>query len=226
MLFRSKLGGELKIEGYPVNGKSNTTGSYVFSASQTGQPFQQVNVNGANVGFPYASFLLGAVNSASIAQPVFPKLGKNQTGLYVQDTWKVTRKFTLDYGLRYDYSTYLREQYGRAPFFSRTKPNPTVGGQPGAVIFDRSGPGRCDCELAHNYPWAFGPRLGFAYQLNTRTVARGGFGIVYNGTAQGNGYAPTLAGSTSTITANFGEAVTTLSNGFPTSQWPAAWGHH
>ena len=132
-----KMGGELKIEGYPVNGKSNTTGSYVFGPSQTGQPFQQANVNGANVGFPYASFLLGLVNSASIAQPVFPRLGKNQTGLYVQDTWKVTRRFTLDYGLRYDYSTYLREQYGRAPFFSRTLPNPTVGGQPGAVIFDR-----------------------------------------------------------------------------------------
>jgi hypothetical protein len=218
-----KFGGELKVEGYPVHGNSNTTGSYVFSPAQTGQPFQQTAVNGANVGFGYASFLLGLVQSASIARPVYPKLGKNQTGLYIQDTWKVTRKFTLDYGLRYDYSTYLREQYGRAPFFSRTLPNPTVGGQPGAVIFDRSGPGHCNCDLAKNYPWAFGPRLGFAYQLNARTVLRGGFGIVYNGTAAGNGYAPTLAGASSNIVANFGEAITTLSAGFPAASLPPFW---
>jgi hypothetical protein len=218
-----KFGGELKVEGYPVHGNSNTTGTYVFSPAQTGEPFQQTAVNGANVGFGYASFLLGLVQSANIARPVFPKLGKNQTGLYAQDSWKVTRKLTLDYGLRYDYSTYLREQYGRAPFFSRTAPNPTVGNIPGAMIFDGSGPGHCNCDLAHNYPWAFGPRLGLAFQINPKTVFRGGFGIVYNGTAQGNGYAPTLAGATSTISGNFGEAITTLSAGFPVQSWPAFW---
>ena len=85
-----------------------------FSAAQTGQPFQNVAVNGANVGFGYASFLLGQVNSVGIANPVEPRLGKHQIGLFVQDSWKVTRKLTFDYGVRYDYSTYLREQYGRA----------------------------------------------------------------------------------------------------------------
>src|SRR6202040_4211964 len=114
------------------------------------------------------SFLLGLVNNGNIAYPVELRHGKNQTGLYVQDSWKITRRLTFDYGLRYDYSTYLREQYGRAPFFSRTAPNPTVGGIPGAVIFDGSGDGHCNCSLAKNYPWAFGPRLGFAYQLNTK----------------------------------------------------------
>jgi outer membrane receptor protein involved in Fe transport len=154
-----KLGGELKVEGYPVHGNSNTTGTYVFSPAQTGEPFQQTAVNGANVGFGYASFLLGLVQSANIARPVFPKLGKHQIGLFVQDTWKVTRKLTMDYGLRYDYSTYLREQYGRAPFFSRTAPNPTVGNIPGALIFDGNGAGHCKCALEHNYTWAFRPRL-------------------------------------------------------------------
>ena len=33
--------------------------------------------------------------------------------MFVQDSWKVTRKLTLDYGLRWDYQTYLKEQYGR-----------------------------------------------------------------------------------------------------------------
>jgi hypothetical protein len=219
-----KFGGELKIEAYPVHGNSGTTGSYAFAQAQTGQPFQQAAVAGSNVGFGYASFLLGAVNSASISRATFPKLGKNQTGLFAQDSWKVTRKFTLDYGLRYDYSTYLKEQYGRAPFFSRTLPNPTVGNIPGAVYFEGQGDGHCNCQLAHNYPWAFGPRMGLAYQINSKTVFRGGFGIVYNGTAQGNGYAPTLAGATSSIAApNFGDAATTLSAGFPMANWPPFW---
>jgi len=44
-----KVGGELKIEGLPVENQSNTTGSYGFSPSQTGEPFQQTAVGGANV---------------------------------------------------------------------------------------------------------------------------------------------------------------------------------
>ena len=75
---------------------------------------------GFNVGMGYASFLLGQVFSTSIAGQTSPKTGKKQFGLYAQDTWKVTRKLTLDYGLRYDYSTFLQEQFGRAPDFSAT----------------------------------------------------------------------------------------------------------
>ncbi len=44
-------------------------------------------------------------------------------GFYAQDSWKITRKFTLDYGLRYDYSTEAkRRQYGRMAIFDPTVP--------------------------------------------------------------------------------------------------------
>jgi len=218
-----KIGGELKIEGLPVENQSGTTGSYGFSPSQTGEPFQQTAVGGANVGFGYASYLLGLVNNVSISYPTYPKIGKNQTGLYVQDSWKVTRKLTVDYGVRYDYSTYLKEQYGRAPFFSPAVLNPTVGNLPGGAIFEGSGPGHCNCNLAHNYPWAFGPRLGFAYQITPKTVARGGFGIVYNGTEQGDGYTSTFAGSTSAVSATFGNSLSQFADGYPTQYYPPAW---
>ena len=46
-------------------------------------------------------------------RPNSAKLGYHSIGVYVQDTWKVSRRFTLDYGLRYDYQTYMTEQYGR-----------------------------------------------------------------------------------------------------------------
>ena len=141
----------------------------------------------------------------------------------MQDSWKVTRKFTFDYGLRYDYSTYLQEQYGRAPFFSATAISPKAG-IPGSTIYDGHGTGRCNCNVAQNYPYAFGPRLGIAYQINSKTVLRGGFGLVYNGTETNNNAASVLAGSAVTITSpTFGLPITTLSAGIPRSFDPAPW---
>jgi len=206
-----------------VNG--NTLGTYTFKQDETGQPYQNNPVAGFNSGFGYASFLLGQVDTISISRLTTPRMGKKQFGLYAQDTWKVTRKMTLDYGLRYDYSTYLREQYGRAPEFSPTTPNPAVGGRLGAAIYDgSSGPGRCNCDIAHNYPFAFGPRLGVAYQINPKTVLRAGFGIVYGGTATNNNAASGLAGSSATTPGlGFGLPVTTLAVGFPASAYPPAW---
>ncbi len=221
-----KMGAEFRLEGYPVENLGNTTGSYVFAADQTSLPYLNGNVlaGGQTPGFGYASFLLGDVKQVSINNPVYPKLGKNQLGVYAQDSWKVNRKFTLDYGLRYDYSTYLREQYGRAPFFSPDTPNPALNNILGAAQFDGSGAGHCNCSLAKNYPLAFGPRLGGAYQINSKTVFRAGFGVVYTGTDQNNGAATTLGGSTNAVVAPaFGSAITTLSAGIPRSFDPAPW---
>jgi len=218
-----KFGSEFRTEGYPPIVDGNTDGVYTFSAAETGQPFQTAPVNGANVGFGYASFLLGLVDQVQMSNPTHPRTGKKQLGLYAQDTWKVTRRFTLDYGLRYDYSTYLREQYGRAPEFSPTTIHPTLG-IPGAAIYDGHGPGRCNCDIAHNYPYAFGPRLGGAYQITPKTVFRTGFGIVYSGTAVNNNSSSGLAGSSATTVApSFGVPVTTLSAGLPLSFRPAPW---
>jgi hypothetical protein len=218
-----KFGSEFRTEGYPVDSIASTDGSYVFSPAQTGQPFQNVNVNGANVGFGYASFLLGHVNSVTIGWPTNPRLGKKQFGAFAQDTWKITRKLTLDYGIRYDYMTYLREQYGRAPFFSAEAIHPALGIR-GASVYDGHGPGRCNCTLAHNYPWGLAPRLGLAYQITPKTVARLGFGIVYANTAHHNNSAGGLAGASATTpTPTFGFPITTLSQGIPVSFRPPEW---
>ena len=220
-----KVGSEFQTQGYPPKVNGNTLGTYAFAPAETGQPYQNTPVAGFNSGFAYASFLLGGADSIGISRLTTPRMGKKQFGLYAQDTWKVTRKLTLDYGLRYDYSTYLREQYGRAPEFSATTPNPAAGGRLGAAIYDgNAGPGRCNCNIAHNYPFAFGPRLGVAYQLDPKTVVRLGFGIVYGGTAVNNNAAGGLAGSSaSNATPNFGFPITTLAQGYPTSAYPPAW---
>jgi hypothetical protein len=151
-------------------------------------------------------------------------MGKKQLGLYAQDSWKVTRKLTVDYGLRYDFSTYLKEQYGRAPEFSATTPNPSAGNLLGATIYEGTGPGHCNCNIAHNYPFAFGPRLGVAYQINSKTVFRAGFGIVYGGTAVNNNAAGGLAGSSANnAQPTFGSPAAILAQGYPATGYPPAW---
>jgi len=217
-----KFGSEFRTENYYAGGYG-TDGSYAFIAAPTGQPFQNTAVGGANVGLGYASFLLGLVNSVSISGPTSPRTGKKQFGVYAQDTWKVTRRLTLDYGLRYDYSTFLQEQYGRAADFSATAIHP-LAGIPGAAVYDGSGPNRCNCQIAHNYPWAFGPRLGAAYQINSKTVFSLGFGIVYNGTEENNNATGGLASSAATNTAStFGTWITTLQTGISTAFYPRTW---
>jgi hypothetical protein len=183
-----KFGGSLDLVGFYERGVAQK--NFAFSDAETAEPYQVSLVNGTSSangsgaytpGFPYASFLLGSVDNANIDPTYDARFGHHALGLYAQDSWKVTPKFTLDYGLRWDYSTYYTEQYGRSPQFDPSLANPTAGGHPGATIYQAN----CNCQFAHNYPYGFGPRLGFAYQAIPKTVLRGGFGIVYSGVGAG-----------------------------------------
>jgi len=217
-----KFGAEFRTDGFKSLAAGDD-GIYTFAADQTGQPFQQTAVGGVNVGLSYASFLLGLPKTVTMNGPTDPRLGKKQLGMYAQDTWKITRKFTLDYGLRYDYSTYLRESQGRAPGFSLTAIHP-LAGLPGASIYDGSGAKRCNCDFSSNYPFAASPRLGLAYQITPKTVFRAGFGIVYNGTGQNNQATNTVANASGSGTSGtFGGPITTLSVGYPALFDPRSW---
>ncbi len=182
-----KFGGELRNGGNYTQAASQDT--FAFSSAQTAMPYvvntstgtSVANIGGNHIGFPYASFLLGAVDTANIDPYSDVRFGKQQWGFYAQDSWKVTRKLTLDLGVRYDYMRYYQEQYGRSPNFAPLLPNPTAGGHPGAVTYQAI----CKCSFAQNYPLAFAPRVGFAYQVLPKTVVRGGFGVVYASTAFG-----------------------------------------
>jgi hypothetical protein len=221
-----KAGAELRVQGYVTSIYTNTSGLFNFSGDQTGLPSTNgQNLGGGTIGFPYASFLLGGVNQLTVTEVPHYRLGKQQWGFFVQDTWKVTRKLTLDYGLRYDYSGYFKEQYGRFANFSSAARNPSAGGLPGAVIFEGSGAGHCECDFAHSYPLALAPRLGAAFQITPKTVLRAGFGIVYTGTGDVNGATGSGQQFFTPISApSFGDAVMVLRDGItlPRSQyqWP------
>jgi len=170
------------IEGFPDKGVNRSNVNYGTSATETGNPDElRLGLSGVTgtTGFGYASFLLGQVDNLNINPATQSKLGYHSFAFYAQDSWKITRKLTLDYGLRYDFETYLKEQYGRMPntVFNVTNP---VTGTPGATLFEGYGGGRCNCAFSHNYPYAFGPRLGVAYQVLPKTVIRGGVALQYN----------------------------------------------
>lgn len=216
-----KFGGELIIDGYPEHSGWRANGAFGLSNAETADPWQNLQpFNISNpTGFSYASFMLGLVDDIQISPNTQTKTGTTSMGFYAQDSWKVTKRFTLDYGLRYDYQTYLKEEYGRMPVVSFTAINPTVG-LPGAEIYGAT----CNCQLSHNYPFAFGPRIGAAYQINSKTVLRTGAGITYGVVQTPQGIQYSLANYYSFNATGYG--ISPSPNGFPVANpypnvtWP------
>ena len=175
-----KLGGEWRLNSWSDRNSRGSQGILNFSAAETGLPYlQSTNVGGGTVGFPYASFLLGLADTASVNAVQDPQWRKQAWGLFIQDTWKITRKLTLDYGLRWDLQSQGHEIHYRTSMFGPTTPNPAAGNLPGALIYEGYGAGRCNCQFTKTYPFAIGPRIGAAYQIDSKTVLRGGFGVSY-----------------------------------------------
>ena len=167
-----KTGAEMWYQG-AITGPPTGVG-LTFGANATGLPATITTTSAFSPGFAYASFLLGGISSAQQNSPVNARMHKKQWGIFVQDSWKVTRKLTVDYGLRWDYATAAHEQYGRSANLGLI-PNPAAGGRIGAPIFEAT----CGCDFVSKYPYAVAPRFGFAYELNQKTVLRGGWGLAY-----------------------------------------------
>jgi hypothetical protein len=175
-----KAGGEFRIDSFTDRNSKGATGVFNFSANQTGLPYlQSATVGGGSIGFPLASFLLGAADTASVSSVQDPQWRRTSWSLFVQDTWRVTNKLTLDYGLRWDLAGQGHELYYRTAAFDPNTANPAAGGLPGATTYEGYGQGRCNCTFAKTYPYAIGPRLGAAYQISSKTVLRAGWGISY-----------------------------------------------
>ena len=149
--------------------------------SNTGAPAYQTNLS----GFAYASYLLGAVDSTSTTIQPFSDIGAryHTVAPYVQDDYKVTPKLTLNLGLRWDYMPSFREVLNRWSFLNPNELNPYTGNM-GSFQFagNYGGPGAsCGCTSPVNTYWKnWGPRFGFAYAVDDKTVFRGGFSILYS----------------------------------------------
>src|SRR4029450_6798569 len=131
-------------------------------------------------GSSYASFLLGAVFTATA--DIAPAWGARliRYGVFAQDECHATPNLTVSYGLRWDYDPPISEVQDKISSFQPNLPNPGAGGRPRALAFVGSGPGRIGGDFQDGWKKGFGPRLGLAYQANGKTVIRASSGINYS----------------------------------------------
>jgi len=180
----SKLGGEWRLNSWTDRNSRGAQGVYQYQAYETSDPYNNTNSltgNGVSgtTGNAYASYLLGQVDTATVNSVQDPQLRRQAWGLFIQDTWKVTSKLTLDYGLRWDLQGWGHEIHYRWTEFGPNIPNPVVNNIPGGIAYQGYGAGRCNCLFTNTYPYSIAPRLGVAYQLDSKTVFRGGAGVTY-----------------------------------------------
>jgi Carboxypeptidase regulatory-like domain len=160
-----------------IHTNGNQAGSFNFGRGATG-------LVGVNSGSPIASFLLGAVDNGNAAfrsvESWYPR--QHAWVLHAGDTWRVNDKFTVDYGLRWDYYSPSSEKYDRLSFLDPVGANPGAGGRPGRLAF--AGDSYGAASYGARYPeedWYDGlaPRFGAVYSINEKTVIRSGWGIFY-----------------------------------------------
>jgi len=116
----------------------------------------------------------------------------NMWAIHIQDDWKITRKLTLNLGLRYDLFTPPTEASGRSSYYFADARRVAVA----------SGSGDRIVSMDKNN---FGPRAGLAYAVNKEKtmVIRGGYGLLY--TLDGTDYPPSIRNPPFTNTIHFSQ---------------------
>jgi len=169
-----KAGMEYRYMTFPQTGWAvNTGGNFNFSdISTAGYDANGNPVIGGQTGNEFASFMLGQADSANFTYPIkyMPKM--KYGAIWANDDVKVLSNLTLTFGLRFDWQGGLSEEFNRFSTFDPSAPNPV--GVPGATVFDAN-------KAYGKANWNVGPRFGFAYSFNPKTVLRGGYGMYYAG---------------------------------------------
>jgi hypothetical protein len=210
-----KFGAEVRIlRGYQqVPGF--IAGNFTFDPTFTGANPLQVQPSSGN---SLASFLMGTPQSGFIQVNSQPARQERLYTLFVQNDIRLTPKLKVNLGLRWDYLGPLTDRFNElARGFDTTAASPVqppgfplhggllftgVNGQPRG-IFD---------SVWHN----LAPRAGAAYQLNSRTVLRGGYALVYAQEFYDPGNAPGFSQTTNMVTSiQAGVPANTLINPFP-----------
>lgn len=179
----------------------NINGQFSFGLGPTSGGTCPGGTGTCTLGDPLASALLGDFDGfdQSTARPL-GKFRYNQLEFYVQDTWKMTPRLTLDYGMRFSWVPPQYDANNQVALFDPSSYNPAnaVSIDSGGNIIPAAGGNRLNgmrFTQSHNLPtggWNDRgimpePRLGFAYDLlgNHKTILRGGAGMMHDRT-QGN----------------------------------------
>jgi outer membrane receptor protein involved in Fe transport len=174
-----KAGLDYRVLQFNAFQNDNAAGSFNFTRGMTQGPV--ANIAAANAGYGVASFLLGAGSSGTIDHISGLALERKYYALFLQDDWRLSNRLTLNLGVRYDVTTGQTERHNRLTWFDpdATSPLAAQTGLPlrGELEFTGTG-GNSRNQLATDWN-NIAPRVGAAYQLDDRTVVRGGYGIFY-----------------------------------------------
>jgi hypothetical protein len=131
--------------------------------------FSQVPGTAANNEQYVADFLFGARSNYQSNNAVIVNYLQRMNFFYLQDDWKVGRNFSVNAGLRYEYST---PQFLDTNKLSNFDPvSKTLGPAGNGSVYERS--------LVHPDRNNIAPRLGIAWTVNPKTVIRSAYGISY-----------------------------------------------
>ena len=175
-----KFGGDVRaihVSGTPTQ----SSGSFSFGSSFTSaNPSSTVVGTGASL----ASLLLGDPTSATVSTAEALSQLVNYYGVFIQDDFRATSKLTLNFGLRYEYETGVHSPGNQLLVgFDPTAVNPIQPSVPGITTLgvpEYAGQNGFPTAVTNQNNDKLGPRVGFAYALNSKTSIRGGYGLFWN----------------------------------------------
>ena len=173
-----------------------TSGQFTFANTYVRKDEDGFNAAGT-LGLTWAAFALGMPSGMSVDTNDTFALMNPYYGWYAQDTWRVTRTLTLTLGLRMEYELGPTERYNRAittfdpklalPITAAAQaayarnPLPEV---PASQFLVQGGNLYAGVNGADRKLWRnelmYLPRLALAWQVNTKTVVRGGYGMYFD----------------------------------------------
>ncbi len=163
-----KFGGELKTV-------------QEFLGSIPDGTFGNFNFNGTLSGNAYADFLLGMPFTSSRLSPLVNRdRREKEFGMYITDSYKVSQKLSIDYGVRWDYFTAPRFADGLQYAWDRNSGNvviPENTTQKVSPLYPKNINVVTGKVLPSPDKGNLRPRFGFAYRLRDKSVVRGGYGV-------------------------------------------------
>ena len=141
-----------------------------FAFYSPGYPVGTFSFTGVYTNYGLADFLYGRPITSELDVTQFFSMMRYQPSAYLQDNWRVTPKLTLNLGIRNDLVTPWVERHNRLSGFV-----PINGG---TLVPVGTAPYYGNTITRGRYT-NWGPRFGFAYSLDPKTVIRGGGGIFY-----------------------------------------------
>ena len=167
------------IDKYFLGLTETTSANFNFDRFFTAGPDPDVRGN-INTGNSIASFLVGAGASGNAPRNARPTSTHAHWSLYLHDQWNVTRRLSLNMGLRYEIQRGRTERYNQLNYFDFDAASPVaqqvgIPGLKGGLRWVDA-----DNRAQWNAPkMDFAPRFGFAYKITDKLVARGGYGIYF-----------------------------------------------